>query len=339
MAGVVPELVSGFAVTAAGPGVFVLDPAPGDAALVDRVLAGPLGPGTLAELVAVDPAGLAGPDRVGLIQAFERVAGLVAGHQQVALAAVVEATTALGLDGEAARHEVGAALRLSPPVAAARTQVARTLVHRLPATLAALTAGRIGYLQARAVAEAVTDLGLSDPAAAVVQARVLAVAAEQTLAETRRTLARAVLAADPAAADRRLAKARAGRGVELAPLPDGMCGMWATLTAPDAEHAHAHLTAHARRAKRRLRAAGRPDPGLDALRADTLVALLTGRPLPGAGATGAGGAAARREPARNPATPGSAPSAPGPEQPGAGSGSPGSGLGRCTCGGRRATAV
>src|SRR5512139_1804379 len=121
MAGVVPELVSGFAVTAAGPGVFVLDPAPGDAALVDRVLAGPLGPGALAELVAVDPAGLAGPDRVGLIQAFERVAGLVAGHQQAALAAVVEATTALGLDGEAARHEVGAALRLSPPVAAART--------------------------------------------------------------------------------------------------------------------------------------------------------------------------------------------------------------------------
>lgn len=73
MAGTVPAVVSGFAVTAAGPGVFVLDPAPGDAALIDRVLAGPLGPGTLAELVGVDPAGLAGADRVGLIQAFERV--------------------------------------------------------------------------------------------------------------------------------------------------------------------------------------------------------------------------------------------------------------------------
>jgi len=54
---------------------------------------------------------------------------------------VVDATEALGLDGEAARHEVGAALRLSPVTAHSRTRTAADLVRQLPATLAALEAG------------------------------------------------------------------------------------------------------------------------------------------------------------------------------------------------------
>ena len=99
------------------------------------------------------------------------------------MAAVVDATEASGLDGECARHEIGAALRLSPVTAWQQTRHAADLVHRLPATLAALTAGDISVLQATHLAEAVREL--PDAAAATVETRVLAKAPEQTLARVR----------------------------------------------------------------------------------------------------------------------------------------------------------
>ena len=66
----------------------------------------------------VDPGELDGAARVELIELYERAVAKLQGWQQAALAAVVEATTALGLDGDLARHEVGAALRLAPVTAA-----------------------------------------------------------------------------------------------------------------------------------------------------------------------------------------------------------------------------
>ena len=83
---------------------------------------------------------------------------MLAGLQQVALAAVAAATAGCGLAGEDARHEVGAALRLSPAVAAERALVAGELTGRLPGTLAALRAGELSYRQAARLAEAVRDL-------------------------------------------------------------------------------------------------------------------------------------------------------------------------------------
>ena len=71
----------------------------------------PVFAGALAEL---DPATLDGETRVDLIRAWQRVAAWVDAQQQVALAAVVEATEDCGLTGDDARHEVGVALRLSP---------------------------------------------------------------------------------------------------------------------------------------------------------------------------------------------------------------------------------
>ncbi len=80
--------------------------------------------------------------RVDLIRAWERVRAMVDGLQQRALCAVVDATEGRGLAEEQARHEVGAALRLSPPTAGERTWVATALGRRLPGHLAALEAGR-----------------------------------------------------------------------------------------------------------------------------------------------------------------------------------------------------
>ena len=92
---------------------------------------------------------------------------------------------------------------------------------------------------------------LDDPAATLAETRVLARAADQSLANLRRSLARAVAAADPAAAARRAATAYTERRVMLIPHPDGMCEFWALLAAPDARALWSAITAladHARTA-------------------------------------------------------------------------------------------
>ena len=230
----------------------------------------------LPRLAAVDPASLSHGGRVELIEAFERVKAVIDGLQQTALAAVVEATEAVGLDGDLARHEVGAALRLSPVTAHRRTRVAADLVRRLPATLAELSAGRIGYLQAAHLAEAVADL--PDEVASAVQARVLARAPGQTVAETRRATARAVHAADPAGAADRHDKAAAGRRIERSALPEAMAGWWVAMPAHHEAAAFDALTATARATQQALRAGAGDDPGLDALRVDALLDAIHHQP-------------------------------------------------------------
>jgi hypothetical protein len=78
------------------------------AAFVARCAEGRVGLWELPRLAAVDPSTLDGGGRVDLIRALERVRAMVDGVQQRALEAVVDATEAQGLDGEWARHEVGA---------------------------------------------------------------------------------------------------------------------------------------------------------------------------------------------------------------------------------------
>jgi hypothetical protein len=235
--------------------------------------------------------------RVELIEAFERVRAQVDGLQQRALAAVIDSTEALGLDGDAARHEIGAALRLSPGTAYDRTKVAAVLVRRLPATLRELEAGRICYLQAKLVAGAVQDLP-ADTAREVVadiEARVLKAAGDQTVAQTRRTLTRAVIAADPDGAQQRAEKATAGRAIRRQVLPEAMMGWWLTLPAAAESAAWAAITAKARATQTQLRAGAGTDPGIDALRVDTLIdAILDTAPStsavpPTASATGDAG--------------------------------------------------
>ncbi|HEU4911723.1 MAG TPA: hypothetical protein VFV76_07495, partial [Actinomycetes bacterium] len=94
------------------------------AALVARAAESAVALAELPALAAVDPQTLTPAQRVELIQALERVRAVLDGLQQHALAAVVEATEAAGLDGDLARHEVGAALGLSPVTAARRTRTA-----------------------------------------------------------------------------------------------------------------------------------------------------------------------------------------------------------------------
>ena len=88
--------------------------------LVSSALAAEPGAVHSLALAGLDPQALDGETRVDLIRAWQRVAAWVDAQQQVALAAVIEATEDCGLTGDDARHEVGVALRLSPGSATRR---------------------------------------------------------------------------------------------------------------------------------------------------------------------------------------------------------------------------
>jgi hypothetical protein len=238
--------------------------------LLERLAAADPGPPVIAALAAFDPAELGADERVVWLAGWERQGHWLAGRAQDGLVAVGGAAPSAD---DWAREEIAAAVRLSPGAAQLRLAVARELTGRLAATGAALRAGRISYPHARALADAVADL--DDPAARDVQARVLPAAECQTPGRFRRTVERAVAAADPDRAEQDHRRAAADRRVELFADPHGMATLWALLPAPDAHTVWQSLDA--------IAAAAAPDDprGIDARRADALVALATnaaGRP-------------------------------------------------------------
>jgi hypothetical protein len=112
--------------------------------------------------------------------------------------------------------EVGVALKLARGTAAGRVGTACRLLAVLPATHALWEAGLIDTGKARAVDEATAVL--PDDLARAVQARVLPRAPEQSLAQLRAALARAIIAVDPDGAAARHRTARTDRRVCRKPL-------------------------------------------------------------------------------------------------------------------------
>ncbi len=170
---------------------------------------------------------------------------------------------------EWAPDEIGLALHVSRGAAMSRLGRAASLVGPLAATLALLECGRLDAGKARAICDTVAFL---PPAvASAVQDRVLPKAPEQTVAQLRSALARAIIALDPRGAAERHREARRQRRVRLSEHDDGMASLWALLSAPDAMASYEWLS-------RLARSFGSDDPReMDARRADLLVDLLTGR--------------------------------------------------------------
>ena len=148
--------------------------------------------------------------------------------------------------------------------------MATSLRRRLPATLAALEAGDIVYLQAAHLVSAVREL--DDDAATAVEARVLGRAPEQTvvgvpaLGGPGGDRGRPGLGGGPAQEGD-----QAARTIERMPELDGMESFWATMPASISRDIWAALTADAKAEQAARQQAGLPDPGIDALRLDVLV--------------------------------------------------------------------
>ncbi len=224
------------------------------------------------------------------------------------------------LAAEFAPNEVALALTMTLNSAEYWTDLAVSLAERLPATLAALRAGSIDLARARLI-EQYTAL-LPKNLARKVESAVLAKAEWQTTGQLRAALRRAVISADPAAAERRRQEAEKNARVELTGDDEGtasLAGRW--LPAGQAAAAWSRLTVMAK-ALQDSGAAG----GMDLLRAQAFIGLLLGTIQPPG-------------PPRPPEPPGSpgpvSPSdgAPGPSAGSASGGGPAPGAGSASGGG------
>jgi hypothetical protein len=220
----------------------------------------------LARLGSTDFGSLTASERVDALIVLEQQRAWLDGVQQQLLAEVAVHDTS---KEKWAREEVAAALGLAPVTAGSRLKNAEQLCTRLPATLDALLAGRIKAMQATAITEA--SYVLANSLLPAFENRVLTRAPEQTLAQLRQSVKRAVLRFDPASAEQRRQRAVEDRCVRISDAGDGMAWLTALLPAPQAHACYAKLDAGARLAPPQ-------DPRtLDQLRADLFVdAVLTG---------------------------------------------------------------
>jgi hypothetical protein len=172
---------------------------------------------------------------------------------------------------EWAADEISVAMRWTRNMALAQLHLARTVVSRLPGTLAALSRGELDLRAVKALAE-ITD-PLDDATAKAVEDAVLTKAGKQNLSELRRAARRAVLRLDPAGAQQRHEKRKQERRVELHPREDAMAELTAVLPAPDAVAIYRRLDDFAHAAP--------PDDTrtMDQRRADTFTDLLLGDPI------------------------------------------------------------
>src|SRR6266571_697735 len=195
------------------------------------------GPDAVAAISMLDPATLSHAGRIDLLVALERQQAWLAARQQRVLAAMADhadsAADPLDRTGTSwVREDVACALRLSALTAQSRLHTATDLAHRLPRTLRMLDHGAITYLHARALTDAVTAL---DPKTATeVETRVLAKASEQTLANFKASVRRAVATTTPATIAAQRHHAMTERRVCLSAREDGMSELWALLPAEGA---------------------------------------------------------------------------------------------------------
>ena len=223
-----------------------------------------------------DPAQRSKEDLVAAVIGFDRIASWAQARQARLLAELAERaarpdpeTNPKGIARGFLDGEIAVALKLSMGTAEVRLLEATRLCSVLPATLALWQAGRIDRPKVRAILDATAVL--APELAAKVESRVLPKAPQQSVAQLRAALARAILAVDPEGANQRHKQARKDRRVVLGDESEGMASLWALLAAHDAHAAYRWLT-------RLARALGADDPrSMDERRADLLAELLSGR--------------------------------------------------------------
>jgi Domain of unknown function (DUF222) len=273
--------------------------------VADELPPGPVLAGLAGDAWTAGLGRLSDDELIGVLRAARRLASWSAAME---LAAVTDLATRREAEsagegscapGEHTGDEIAAALTLTARAADVLLDLA-TALRRLPATMAALAAGRIDRYRATVIADELGGLG--DEHAAVVEQRVLDHAPDQTTGQLRAAARRAVLAADPAAARERKERAARDARVERWDEHAGTAAL-AGRDLPPADVLAADHNLSALAAS--LRRAGMSGT-MDQLRAQAYLALLTGQPLTaltgrgtplgdrrtgtGAGGSGSGGA-------------------------------------------------
>ncbi len=165
--------------------------------------------------------------------------------------------------------EVACALSLTNRGAGNRVDLALRLAEALPATQQAWQRGDLDWPRVALMADRTAVL--SPAQAHAVETSVLPRVIGKTTGQTRRVLDRAVIEADPDAANKRHERARLDRDVRVRAADDGMATLTAMLCAEEAALAHSSLT-------RLADSAPSDDPRtLGQRRADALMSLLGGQ--------------------------------------------------------------
>ncbi|HEY3925135.1 MAG TPA: DUF222 domain-containing protein, partial [Acidothermaceae bacterium] len=168
---------------------------------------------------------------------------------------------------------VAATLGMTSRGAQSRVDTARAITETLPRCQLAMAAGFMGYWHARVVARAVAEAGLDRAGIAAVDARVASGVKGQSWGAFRRTLRRAVVAANPDVVLAEHATAMVHRGVDKFDLLDAVMSEFrVTMSSVDAQTVWLGLDATAAQLQGAAKAAGLADEGIDAYRSDALVA-------------------------------------------------------------------
>jgi hypothetical protein len=240
------------------------------------------GPDLVAWLAMAEAPGLDDADLAAVAGSWRRVASWAQAQELAAVAQIASRAAArdedvgTDADGRPARipataaAEVALELTMSQYGAAWWADLAVQLCWRLSATGAALAAGSIDLQRARLIAEATGRL--SDEAARAVEERVLPAAREQTTGMLRAALRRAVIAADPAGAERRREEAERQAKVSLYPDEETT----ATLAGQRLPGVHAAAAMARIKAMARAWKASGASGGIDLLCAKIYLGLLLG---------------------------------------------------------------
>ena len=244
------------------------DPAPRFADVVDPAVLVPehlpnveaMAPGLqLAALLHdVDQAELGAYELVETVAAWHRLASWVAARQAAAIMELsrraemrptdngrrIESMNPLRVTGT----EVAARLALTPREGEGLVARARVWAEDLPATWAALAAGRIDVRKAEVIADGLRGHTLD--LARRVEAEVLERAATMTAAQLRRAIVRALHRLDPDTMAQRAENAAENRFVRTSPAKDGMAWLEAYLPAADAAAIESAIEAAADAMKR-----------------------------------------------------------------------------------------
>jgi hypothetical protein len=137
-----------------------------------------------------------------------------------------------GMELRALRAELAAALRIPERTAEAQLAVSESLVHDLPDTLAALTAGEISYRHAQILVD--NTAALDSETRAALETMALPCARNLTAAKFERKIRSLRERANPETIRERHERAVSDREVVFAPARDGMAWLSAYLPAADA---------------------------------------------------------------------------------------------------------
>lgn len=231
----------------------------------------------LTMLAAPSPAADDG-DRIERIRRFEELKAAVAAAQARETVALVDsqraAQQAAGEPddrvGRGVAAQVGLARRISPFQASRYSGWAKTLIGELPATYAALRAGRVSETRAFLVTR--ETVWLSREHREIVDAALAPQLAELSDRRLEAECHRLGYGLDPAGYVQRRRQAETDRRVGLAPAPDCMTRLTALLPVTQGVAAYAALT----KAATDARAAG-DERGRGQIMADTLVERVTGQ--------------------------------------------------------------